>query len=539
VSAMDHAMALRSPWYVLERLGFDRFDPRAGAPAIQKYDTAELVEDLVRDPRASLAFDPAVDVWAFAVPRPESPPAPKPATLRERLSPFELVPSNVCKLYQPSHQRFYAVTVELFCEVAGLPRPGPDTEVEVRYVVRRLRTRFNQYATLATDLKQLARAAAEELFDKGFPVKPVRAEPTDPDPDIYPPNDPALDTAVDLAALFRAHEPDAAKLAAFEAAHAPLLGRVGMTQELEGWYVQDAVGQWQPVPQDPDDQRPPGEEEELPMWRVPLAAALCEPAEDRSIWFGVVPTYSGEFDGDGIPKLDDHTTYVVQCLARRRRRPPHEDCPRVLTWSAASAPYRLASFFDPQGTANHRTHVKLPDFAAVAARAAKGPSAGGVQFERPAGSQLPPGPLGEIPGPGAGGDPGGDSAENCSFAIELITIVATFVFSLFLPVVVFAFQLWWLLLLKFCWPSSTDTTKLLTALETTPIVNLLGDQKVLLSGFLGVGGDITGELDEADPDLLTDKALGKQLGEALQPGVAPEPPAATPATLPDDPLCTR
>src|SRR5262249_52778507 len=151
------------------------------------------------------------------------------------------------------------------------------------------------------------------------------------------------------------------------------------------------------------------------------AAAGCMPAQTRSLWFGVIPTYSGELDSQSRPKLDDHTTYVVQCVARRPQPPPREGCPPLAPWSERSMPYRLAAFFDPSGTANRRIHVRLPDFAGLAARAGEGPG-GGVEFERPAGSQLPVGPRGQIPGPGSG-LPGGDSAETCSFAIELITIV--------------------------------------------------------------------------------------------------------------------
>jgi hypothetical protein len=40
----------------------------------------------------------------------------------------------------------------------------------------------------------------------------------------------------------------------------------------------------------------------------------------------------------------------------------------------------------------------------------------------------------------------------CGFAIPLITIVATFVLRLFLPIVVFLFGLWWMLRLRFCIP---------------------------------------------------------------------------------------
>ena len=50
----------------------------------------------------------------------------------------------------------------------------------------------------------------------------------------------------------------------------------------------------------------------------------------------------------------------------------------------------------------------------------------------------------------------------CTFALEIFMIVAMFVFSLFLPIVVLLFQLWWLLALRFCPPSAGQAASLLT-----------------------------------------------------------------------------
>src|SRR5260370_806196 len=50
--------------------------------------------------------------------------------------------------------------------------------------------------------------------------------------------------------------------------------------------------------------------------------------------------------------------------------------------------------------------------------------------------------------------PAQPGAAICSFSIPLITIVASFVFKLFLPIVALVFQLWWMLALKFCIPPS-------------------------------------------------------------------------------------
>jgi hypothetical protein len=71
--------------------------------------------------------------------------------------------------------------------------------------------------------------------------------------------------------------------------------------------------------------------------------------------------------------------------------------------------------------------------------------------------------------PAAGFPPGGSlgGSEVCSFSIPLITIVAMFVFSLFLPIVVLVFQLWFLLALKFCIPPEVSFDASLAAALAT------------------------------------------------------------------------
>lgn len=48
----------------------------------------------------------------------------------------------------------------------------------------------------------------------------------------------------------------------------------------------------------------------------------------------------------------------------------------------------------------------------------------------------------------------GAGAAICTFAFELFFLVAFFLFLMFLPIVVLAFQLWWMLALRFCIPPS-------------------------------------------------------------------------------------
>jgi hypothetical protein len=531
---VDHAMALRSPWYAGERGNFDRFDPQALAPQIQKYDTADFVERLVRDPSDSLQYD-VTDRWTVPVPtgpRPAQVPTTKNPDgttrflIRRYLSTHRLVHTPIRKLYQPSHDRFYAVTVELFCDRPGLPRPGPDADVTVKCVMRRRRTTIRarqagKEAEAAAAQRLLTRAFAKEVLHHGYP-----------DGAGY---DPDLDSARDVTGLIDECLEGGPRVDAFRAKYAGQFALLTIERVLEGWYVRDGVGQWLPVPADPAPAGGPVEQE-LTMWRVPAAAARCPAAGTRSIWFGLVPTYSAEFDPARQPKLDEHTTYVLNCVARRGRTPPHQDCPPIETWSGASRPFRLAAFFDPAGTANRQVRVKLPDLRTLAAHAGQPADGGGVQFECPAGSQLPAGALGVIP---KSGKPGGDSAETCSFAIELITIVARFVLALFLPVVVFAFQLWWLLLLKFCWPPSAEMTALVELLGDHSIDSLDDAQKDTLSGAFGL-------LDHDAVDALAAN-LGPLAGNAggagaafvatLQPAVPPaaEPPVPEPPA--HDPLC--
>jgi hypothetical protein len=80
----------------------------------------------------------------------------------------------------------------------------------------------------------------------------------------------------------------------------------------------------------------------------------------------------------------------------------------------------------------------------------------------------------------------GRSSEICSFSIPLITIVATFVFKLFLPVVTLLFGLFFLLKLKFCIPPSISlSASIATELNATMQLGL----DVNVDAELDVGGD--------------------------------------------------
>jgi hypothetical protein len=104
----------------------------------------------------------------------------------------------------------------------------------------------------------------------------------------------------------------------------------------------------------------------------------------------------------------------------------------------------------------------MPDLKALAAQAASMPvgAGAGVKFVTPKDSML----QFSVDGDGKAQSRGLGGPAICGFAIPLITIVATFVLRLFLPIVVFLFGLWWMLRLRFCIPPVLQADTSLTSL---------------------------------------------------------------------------
>jgi hypothetical protein len=221
------------------------------------------------------------------------------------------------------------------------------------------------------------------------------------------------------------------------------------------------VGQWEEVDELPTDLT----ESWFPL--RPLIADPTDPDSDAAgatIYYGLVPTGSSDVDPSGTSRFDDDSIYEIRCFVRRHktactRTGPQCHCPVV--WSDPTESYQIAPHFDLQGTANRPVTVQMPDLNQLKSAALSGPPTGGLNLKAPqslnvSASGFPP-----------GGSTGG--AEICSFAIPLLTIVATFVFKLFLPIVVLAFQLWFLLALKFCIPPEVSVQAgLAAALAVTP-----------------------------------------------------------------------
>lgn len=508
--------ALRAPWYVRERGKFGLRDARALRPEIQKYDNAQFVKQLLNDPVDSLVFDDD-DFWSYPVPV-----AFGQGHGRERFATSRLVHTGLRKLYQPSHQRFYAMVIEVFCDTPGLPRAGSHTHFEVKFVMRRQRT------TIAGG-KRPVRQLARELMNTLMAEQHEGVETAEGEPDR------------DLRDLWWA---DCAERRRFEEDNADLLNELTVHTDDQAWMIGTAGGEWRTVGTPPENGRPKDSEEEFPMWRIPPRTDDCDAARTRSLWFGLIPTYAKDRDNKSRPKLDDHAIYELQCFVRVPAPHGPEQCAPKTYWSQPTRPFRLAAPYDPDGTKNHSVSITLPDLRRLAARAAQPPGPGGVQINTPPKSQLVFNPFNGIPGSGSGSIGAGGGA--CTFALELFFIVAMFLFLLFLPIVVFAFQLWWLLALRFCFPLPASSFGLLEAyfaadkkLADLPAMPTDGAaDRPKLDAILGA--DLVTKL-STEPT-FTDPTIGDQtlfgdLVAASDPHDAVRPTPPQTASTPNDPLC--
>ena len=145
--------------------------------------------------------------------------------------------------------------------------------------------------------------------------------------------------------------------------------------------------------------------------------------------------------------LDDQSIYRILCVVSHKRG----SCPPRTSWSYHSVPFRLASFYDPQGTKNHTVSITLPDLRALEAQANSGIRPSGVQITSPAGSYMSF--SSDLSNLKAGqGSVSNKGPVICTFAIELFMIVAMFVFkhlyltaglyAVFIGVCWFAFLEW-------------------------------------------------------------------------------------------------
>ena len=451
----DRPWTLTAPWWAWPRTGVPGRDPRTTAPLLQKYDSSDPVSGFVREPQKRLSFL-AEDVVQHTVAYPAV------AGKKPRLSDYKLVPdpNGTRKLFLPSHKRFYLVVCELHCDSPGLPAVARDKVCEAGFVVRRRslsvpEARKAEAAALVQKIGGLAGQIA--ALDRGGPARLLKRRARMTAGGVFGAmaGAAAAPSAGKVAAVVDAKQ--AAKraelegeLAASRAALVQWKATSGTVSVAEGW-IADAdaenVGAWAVV-----DDRPAAVEETV--YRLsPLVADPRAPAHDaagKTLWFGMVPGGSREVEVNGTARFDDATRYEVRCFVRRHacdcpKTGEPNDCGGELVWSQATPVFQLAGHFDPVGTGNHPVTIQMPDIRTLAASVgARLP----VQMKFPAGSAL--NIQGDKEGKPSNPSTNGDLPQICFFSIPLITIIATFVLNLFLPVVVFLFGLWFLLGLKFC-----------------------------------------------------------------------------------------
>jgi hypothetical protein len=435
--ASPHDWRIVAPWYRWALADGSEPERAANAtrPAFHKFVTTDFITDFLDDPQRSVVFDEAHDVLQRIDVIPSSELEDEEGR-RRSIATRRSVPTQSRKLFLAAHQRFYLVAIGLHCERPGFPMVDPAHVADVGFVIRRRR------ATVPDALVPQGRALVHELNAARATAR-VRFQ---------------LDSAQQRSRLlhpFRATDrarvvsPRAATVAAakeVELARRRLQTWAAVNSiehRTEGWVAtgEGSFGTWVPMPDAPEELI----ERSYPMRH--LRAAPGDPdhaAHDGTIYYAVVPTASDEVTERGVNRFNELDTYEIAVHAR----PDQGACPGRLTWSEPSRTFRLASFFDPAGSAQRPIEIRLPDFAELEASGAM-PS---VRMTAPPDSSLDFSKFGEIPTAGRRGA----GEEICFFSIPLITIIAMFVLNLFLPVVMFVFQLWWMLKLKFCIPPSIE-----------------------------------------------------------------------------------
>ncbi|HEX8695867.1 MAG TPA: hypothetical protein VF746_25855 [Longimicrobium sp.] len=510
----DRPWKLIAPWWRWPKLvpqtpGAPKRDVRSTRPVVQKYDTSDPVSLFVKEPQKSLLYGDD-DIVQKVVAGPDVKPS-------KTLSRYSLQPTGVRKLFLPTHKRFYLVVCELHCDQAGLPSVSRDKVCEAGFVVRRCRLSFRrEHAALAAELVQKAGALTAQLakVERSGQQRVLKKRHRVTKGGVFgamagaalAPAKSKLAQALDASTAAKRAELQT-QLAAVRADIAKWKVDADAVTLAEGWVPSgtENVGSWQVVGETP---------EEVTEQVYPLYPLVADPrtaghdAEGKTLYFGMLPVSSREVEAGGTARFDDASRYQVRCYVRRHRcdcpkTGERNDCGGELVWSEASDVFQLAAPFDPVGTGNHPVTIQLPDIPALAATVgARLP----VQMVSPAGSAMSfqvdddkpvDGRLGELP-------------QICFISIPLITIVATFVFMLFLPIVVFVFQLWFLLGLRFCILPSVSFSagaELHADIEGELGLHVGAELDVLLAADIGLAGlgdsglkdtNFDGTLDTAD-----------------------------------------
>ena len=451
----EHPWILVAPWYRWPRPGEAPYG-RLTAPALEKFAAPTFVNDFLKEPQRSLLYadEDFVHTVELKSPRP-----------KRSLSSLVRVKTGRRKVFLDTHGRFYLVVCELHCDEPGLPMVARDKVCEAGLVVRR------RVAPAPPAARKALSAALAETTALEARVAGLRGVvPTTRGGRAIGSIGSVLTSALAKSGADEISSAEA-DLAASRAALQSLASFYGVALELQGWVPSEhkGIGAWRQVPETPREIV----EEIFPLYPlIPDPAIRDHSARGRTIYFGVLPAGSSDLDEQGNPRFEDRSLYEVRCFVRRHKpccpkTGQRGDCPGPLVWSRPTEVYQLAAAMDLDGTSHKPVTIQLPDLPALEAQAAamKVGEGVGVRMVAPAKSSLEF--KTDADGKPINGSVGG--AAICSFSIPLITIIATFVLKLFLPIVVLLFGLWWMLKLKFCIPPSFELDAgLSAALSATP-----------------------------------------------------------------------
>jgi hypothetical protein len=456
----ERPLQLVAPWWAWRRqmAAGVALSPRTTRPHFQKFDRPDFVPGFLEDPQRSFKFVADDEVTTYSLvsglavalqgirKKAELLFAPRTKAGTPNPSGVLAKSSHLRKLFLDTHRRSYAVVCEVHCDAAGFPSATGEELCQAGFVVRR---RYLQYAKeaekparallgeIAGLQLRLAELSSEALaLAKVDPRRPTRAQKLQKE-----------------GRLELVREELRGELVAKRTELQRWKEEAGAYWVHEGWVPSalDGVGSWQVLEDEPGTLT----EATFPLY--PLIVPEDVPRHDargRVIYFGIIPTSSLDCEPSGTPRFDDQHTYELRCFVRRHkpgcpRRDTAPDCPGELYWSAPSEPYRLAAQFDVVGTSQRPITIQMPDLGELAALVQSRPLGSLSPMRMVQKQTLQP----KVSGTSvSGGTMGG--AAICFFAIPLITIVAVFLFNIFLPIVVFIFGLWFLLALRFCIPPS-------------------------------------------------------------------------------------
>ncbi|HEV7474750.1 MAG TPA: hypothetical protein VGN90_11925 [Pyrinomonadaceae bacterium] len=514
-----HPWKLVGPWYRWQRPGLPSAG-RVSRPVFQKYDGSTFVDEFLKDPQRSLKFLDEDFVHRIGT-LPPMQPAEYPAGKVRRLSDLGYFPTTTRKLFLDTHKRFYLVVCELHCNLPGFPSVNREQVCEAGFVVRRrilknltapaVKSVGPIFTNLTSAQKALREFASVEPEEQLGVVKIGLA-----------PQGEALLADAITQSLGRNESLAKAQIANERVKLVEWATRYGVSLQLQGWkQIRQGVGAWIDVA---GAEKPPLNEQLLKLYPlIPDPRDEKHSARGRTIYFGVVPTGSADTDEFGNARFDETTPYEIRCFVRRfKHEPPTNgrnlNCCGEFVWSLPTEAYQLASHFDLVGTNNRPVSMQLPDLKALEAQAAVLPPNQLAPFRMVS----PPDSNLEVTADKNGKvTDHSKSSQICSFSIPLITIVATFVFKLFLPVVTLLFGLFFLLKLKFCIPPSISLSAGVAAeLDVTLQLGL----EVSVDAKVEIGTPLGDTINAAfKANVGNDVMVGLTTGSSDSPAYGPRP----------------